>query len=326
MRSYRLTGGGIDGVKLVEHDALVPGPGQALVKIHAASLNFRDLLLAGKLDSGVVPLSDGAGEVVAVGAGVSRVKVGDRVCGHFYQSWIYGTMQPQDLMAALGGSASGMLAEYQVLPEYGVVKIPDGMSWQQASTLPCAGVTAWHAMREVKAGETVLLLGTGGVSLFGLQLGQAVGARMIATSSSDAKLARMTEMGAFATINYREREDWDVVVRELTGGLGVDHVLEVGGGGTLARSIGAARRGGTIHLIGVLSGGTIDPTPIMLNGLTVRGTQVGSRHMFEELLNIIVTHEIQPVIDRTFGFDEAQDAYRYLASGSHIGKVVIEIP
>lgn len=325
MRTYQLGGSGIDSITLSDKSKPSPAAGQILVRMHAASLNYRDLMLAKRLN-GIVPLSDGAGEVVEVGPGVSRVAVGDRVSGIFYQTWIYGRMRDADLAHALGGTADGVLAEYRLFDAEHVVKIPDGLSWHEAATLPCAAVTAWHALQDVRAGETVLILGTGGVSLFALQFAVASGARVIATSSSDKKREQLQALGASDTINYRTHADWEKSVRELTAGEGVDHVVEVGGGGTLAKSIAAARRGGHIHLIGILSGGTVDPTAIMMSGLHIHGIQVGSREMFEAMNAFVTAKNIRPIIDRAFAFDQTRDAYQYLSEGGHMGKVVIDIP
>jgi NADPH:quinone reductase-like Zn-dependent oxidoreductase len=335
MRLYRLPKHeGFDDLTLMQGDIPQPGPGQVLVRMHAASLNFRDLAIAtGKyvmsaIPPDLVPLSDGAGEVVEIGAGVQRVKPGDRVAGIFMQGWLGGEIEPQHGGTALGGAIDGVLAEYVVFDQHGLVHIPDHLSFEQAATLPCAGVTAWNALtglNPVQAGQSVLVLGTGGVSIFALQFAHAMGARVIATSSSDDKLARVAAMGAADGINYRTREDWHVAVRELTGGRGVDHVVEVGGPGTLQRSIGAARLGGSVSLIGVLTRGQIDPLPILGGGVIVRGLFVGSRQTFEAMNRAIALHRIVPVVDRVFAFEDAQAAYRALKAATHVGKIVIRI-
>lgn len=334
MRRYTITpGGGIDSLTLVDCPTPEPGPGQLLVALKAASLNYRDLLIAdgmypGGGAGGIVPLSDGAGEVVAIGEGCSRFKVGDRVAGIFMQSWARGEIVDADLASALGGAVDGMLAEYRLFDERGLVAIPETLSFAEAATLPCAAVTAWNALFEMKpivAGQTVLTLGTGGVSMFALQFAHAAGARVIATSSSDDKLERARALGAAETINYRTTEGWASEVRRLTGGRGVDMVIEVGGPGTLGQSIAATARGGSVQMIGVLSFAQIDPLPILTGGVIVRGLMVGSGEMFERMNRAIVANHIRPIIDRRFDFGDAAAAYHHLRSGSHFGKVVIDI-
>jgi NADPH:quinone reductase-like Zn-dependent oxidoreductase len=332
MRAYRLVGSGIEGLALRDEAIASPRPTEVLVRVHAASLNYRDLLLARRSSiqgsappPAFIPLSDGAGEVVAIGEGVTRFAVGDRVAGIFTQNWLHGSRRFVAPGHALGGEIDGMLAEYRVLPQDGLVAIPDHMSHAEAACLPCAGVTAWNALKTVRADETVLLLGTGGVSIMALQIAKAAGARVIISSSSDEKLARARELGADETVNYAATPDWDGAVRALTGGLGVDHVVEVGGAGTLPRSIEATAADGTIHLIGVLTGGTIEPTRIFLRGVNVHGVQVGSRAMFEDYVRFLSRHRIRPVIDRCYGFEDAPRAYRDLKDAGHFGKLVIDI-
>jgi NADPH:quinone reductase-like Zn-dependent oxidoreductase len=335
MRLYRLPKHeGFDDLTFTEAPTPRPARGQVLVRMHAASLNFRDLAVAtGKyvmsaLPPDLVPLSDGAGEVVEVGPDVHRVKPGDRVAGIFMQGWIGGRMEPEHGQTALGGAVDGVLAEYVLFDQAGLVHIPDHLSFEQAATLPCAAVTAWNALfglQPLQPGQTVLVLGTGGVSIFALQFARAAGARVIATSSSDEKLDRARALGASDGINYRAHEDWHTEVRRLTGGRGMDHVVEVGGPGTLQRSLGATRSGGVVTLIGVLTRGTIDPLAIFGSGALVRPIYVGSRQMFEAMNAAIALHKIEPVIDRVFPFDAAKDAYRHLKGATHIGKVVIRI-
>lgn len=310
-------------------DPPAPGPGQVIVRVRAASLNFRDLLLADNPGQRrpLVPLSDGAGEVTAVGASVTTVKPGDRVAGTFFQDWVSGPITARTHDSALGGALDGMLAEQVTLSQHGVVPLPDYLSFEEAATLPCAAVTVWNALVEqggLRAGETVLLLGTGGVSLFGLQFAKKQGARVILTSSSDEKLARARALGADETINYRATPDWEKTVWALTSN-GVDHVVEVGGAGTLDKSLAATRAGGTISLIGVLTGfeGQINPAPVLLKSLRVQGVYVGSRDMFARMLRALELHQTRPVIDRVFAFDEAPAAYAHLRSGAHMGKVVV---
>ena len=311
------------------------GDKQIRVRMRAASLNYRDLLVAtGTYDSRmklpIVPLSDGAGEVLEVGSNVTRLKVGDRVANLFMPGWLEGDLTQEKGQSSLGAHNNGVLAEYVDLPEDAWVRIPDHLSFEQAATLPCAAVTAWNALiaqGNLKAGESVLLQGTGGVSLFALQFAKISGARIIITSSNDEKLARALKMGACEGINYRTTPDWDKRVRELTDGRGVDHVVEVGGAGTLPRSFKAVRTGGLISLIGVLTGaGDVNPTPLLMKGVTMRGIYVGSRGMFEAMNRAIALHKLEPVIDRVFDFAQISEALKYLQSGAHFGKVVIRIP
>jgi NADPH:quinone reductase-like Zn-dependent oxidoreductase len=311
-----------------------PKRGEAAIRVRACSLNYRDLLIAAgkyaaRSDPHLVPLSDGAGEVVAVGEGVTRLAVGDRVVGVFFQNWLAGAISSDATGLALGGSADGMLAEYVVLPEHGVARFPDHLSFVEAACLPCAAVTAWNAVVEtaqIRAGQTVLLLGAGGVSIFALQFAKLHGARVIVTSSSDEKLARLRELGADAVINYRTTPDWDDAVAELTDGRGVDLVVEVGGPGTLQRSIKAVRTGGTIALIGVLTGqGAIDPRPLIGKAVRLQGVFVGSADMLKAMFRAMAQGAVHPVVDRVFAFDEAPRAYEHLASGAHFGKVAIDL-
>jgi NADPH:quinone reductase-like Zn-dependent oxidoreductase len=325
---------GFDDLTRVELPMPKPGRRQVLIKIAACSLNYRDLAVAHGtyrmpvLDS-LVPLSDGAGEVVEAGPDVTRVKRGDRVAGCFFQGWLGGPINAEVVRHALGGSYQGVLAEYVVLEEDGVVRLPDHLSFEEGATLPCAGVTAWQALTmhaPLVAGETVLVLGTGGVSIFALQFARLMGAQVIATSSSDEKLARAKTLGALHGINYKTTPEWDAAVLELTGGKGVDHVVEVGGAGTLARSLGAVRIGGRVSLIGVITGAAqINPMPILGKRASVQGMSVGSTQMFEAMNRAISAARLRPVIDRVFSFDQAGDAFRYLESAAHFGKVVIRV-
>jgi NADPH:quinone reductase-like Zn-dependent oxidoreductase len=278
----------------------------------------------------VIPLSDGAGEVVEVGAGVLRVKVGDKVAGCFFQRWPGGEMTPDAGTSALGGAIDGMLAEYVVLEEDGVVKIPEHLSLEEGATLPCAGVTAWNAIvqhAKLIAGQTVLLQGTGGVSIFGLQLAHAMGITAIVTSSSDEKLARAKALGAACVINYKTTPEWDKAAVEFTGGRGVDHVLEVGGAETLTRSFSAIRASGKISIIGGVSGGAkeLNPALIFSKRANVQGISVGSTEMFEAMNAAIAANKIKPAIDRVFAFGEVQAAFRHMAAGAHFGKIVIRV-
>jgi NADPH:quinone reductase-like Zn-dependent oxidoreductase len=323
---------GIDSVRAAERPDPQPGYGQVLIKVKAASLNYRDLAVArggyGRgVPSPVIPLSDGSGEIVGVGPGVTRVATGDRVAGIFMQTWLAGPTSEEYGKSAMGGAIDGMLAEYVVLNQDGVVKIPSHLSYEEGATLPCAAVTAWHALvseGHVAAGETVLTQGTGGVSIFALQLSKLLGARVISTSSSDAKLERVRGLGADELINYKTTPDWEKPARALTG-IGVDHVVEVGGAGTLEKSMKAVRTGGTISLIGVLTGATgeINPRPILMRNIRVQGIYVGSREMFEAMNRAISLHKLHPVVDRVFPFADAVEAYRHMESGAHFGKIVI---
>ena len=324
---------GLESLKLAERPEPQPGTGEVLIKLRAASLNFRDLLVVtGQYNPRMplprIPLSDGVGEVVGVGVGVTRVKVGDRVAGCFMPLWVEGELNDDKGASALGGAVDGMLAEYVVLPAEGVVHVPAHLSDAEAATLPCAGVTAWNALMEggLQAGETVLVLGTGGVSLFALQFARLAGAKVIATSSSDEKLARARDLGAAEVINYKTTPEWDKRVRELTGGKGVDHVVEVGGAGTLGRSFKAVRTAGHIPLIGVLSGGAgeVNPIPVLMKALRVRGIYVGSRAMFTAMNRAIELHQLHPVIDRVFPWKDAPAALRHMQTAAHFGKIVLQ--
>jgi NADPH:quinone reductase-like Zn-dependent oxidoreductase len=325
---------GIDSLVQIERDVPQPAAGEVLIRVHAVSLNYRDLLIAqGKYPRGLklplVPLSDGAGEVAALGPGVTRVQRGDRVAGIFMQNWLSGDVSPYIARSALGGSVDGVFAEYVVFHENGVVHIPPHLSYEEAATLPCAAVTAWNALTTwmLKPGINVLVQGTGGVSIFALQFARLAGARVIATSSSDEKLKKVLALGASNGINYRSVQDWDKAVLDRTNGIGVDHIIEVGGPGTLARSLNAVRIGGRISLIGLLSGPdfTVNPMPILGKQIQVQGIFVGSRDMFEAMNRAISLHHLRPVVDRVFPFEEAQDALRYMESGKHFGKIVIRV-
>jgi NADPH:quinone reductase-like Zn-dependent oxidoreductase len=324
---------GLDSVTLAQRPDPRPGPGQVLLRMKAWSLNYRDLQVArgaygGPPPLGRIPLSDGVGEVIEVGAGVTRVKPGDRAAGIFMQGWLAGQPGAEVATSALGGAIDGMLAEYVVLSSEGVVKVPAHLTDEEAATLPCAAVTAWNALvREarVRAGDVVVLQGTGGVSLFALQFAKLHGARCIITSSSDDKLAVARTLGADDLVNYRRRPDWDKAVLELTGGRGADVVVEVGGAGTLEKSLSAVRFAGIVTLIGVLTGvaGPIPTAAILRRHIRVQGIYVGSREMFEEMNRAIAQHRLRPHIAKSFGFEQARAAYDHLASATHTGKVVI---
>lgn len=331
MKAYELTpGGGIDGIHLVDRPEPQAEADEVVVRVRATSLNYRDLILARSNPEAIVPLSDGAGDVIAVGSRVTGIEIGDRVAGCFFPNWIDGGSNVDAIRVALGGaSTDGMLAEQVALRAQGVVKLPSSLTYEEAASLPCAAVTAWNALFEqveFRPGHAVLLLGTGGVSIAGLQLAHAAGMRTVITSSSNEKLEHARRLGASATINYREREDWERAAREATSGRGVDQVLEVGGEGTWVQSMAAARTGGHIALIGGVSqdrpaGGV----PLLGRGLRATRITVGSRRMFEDMLRAMEVSDIHPVIDRVFDFDQAVEAYRYLESQSHVGKVVIRV-
>jgi NADPH:quinone reductase-like Zn-dependent oxidoreductase len=327
--------GSLDGLKLREAEVPRPGAGQVVVRIRACSLNHRDLnIISGNYSSvaikpEAIPLSDGAGEVTAVGQGVTRWKVGDRVAPIFVQRWLGGNLLPEYMPSALGGPSDGVLAEQIVLSEEGLVRIPSHMSFEQAATLPCAAVTAWNAALVkggLQPGHTVVTLGTGGVSLFSAQFALITGARVIATTGSDEKVERLRELGVSEVVNCRTTPNWDVRVRELTGGRGADLVVEVGGPGSVAKSIAAIRYCGHISVVGNLAGkATIDPGALFAKRASMCGIQVGSRDMFEAMNRAIEVAKLEPVIDRVFDFTETRAAYEYLAGGKHFGKVVIRV-
>ncbi len=334
MKAFEICGPeGIDALHLAERPMPRPGPGQVLVRMRANSINNRDLqTILNPEPRGIayprIPNSDGAGEVLEAGDGVTRFKPGDRVVGTFFQNWTAGGITAQAMASALGGPIDGVLCDHRVLEQDGLIPIPEHMSYEEAATLPCAGLTAWHitvGLGQIKAGDTILVLGTGGVSIFALQFARLHGARAIVTSSSDEKLARVKEMGAWRTVNYRSKPDWEQEVLALTDGRGVDLVAEVGGPGTLEKSIQAVRVGGTIGLVGVLTGGSIDPTGVMRKSIRLQGIYVGSKAMFEQMVRALAAHELRPVIDSSFAFEDARAAFRRMQGAGHFGKIVISI-
>jgi NADPH:quinone reductase-like Zn-dependent oxidoreductase len=338
VRAWRLSDSfGIDRLELEERSDPVLAHGEVRVRVRAVSLNYRDVAMVehGVAPRGVqlplLPCSDAAGEVVEVGSGVSRVRVGDRVASIVFQRWLDGdTLPPGAHGSVLAGDLVGVLADHVLLHEDGVVHVPEHLSDAEASTLPCAAVTAWHALvtkGHVRPGHTVLVQGTGGVSIFALQFALLAGARVVVTSKSDEKLERVRELGAWETINYVTTPNWAERVLELTGGEGADHVIEVGGPATTDQSIAAARAGGTVSLIGVLGGldAKIDPHPIAIKGLRVQGIRVGSRAVFEDMNRAIALNGLRPVIDRVFPFEQAREAFRHLEGAGHVGKVVISV-
>lgn len=334
MKAVQLQSGfGVDNIHFADLPEPKPGAGEVVVRMRAFSLNYRDLLLVKgqynpKLKLPITLLSDGVGEVVAVGDGGMRFKVGDRVAGAFAQRWIGGQINDEKAKSALCGPLDGVLAEYRSFNEDGLVAVPAHLSDEEAATLPCAGVTAWNALVTsggVKAGDVVLTQGTGGVSLFATQFARLLGARVIVTSSSDEKLARARDLGASDGINYKTSIAWEEKARELTGGVGVDHVVELGGAGTFAKSLRAVRTGGTISLIGVLAGtaGEINPVGVLMKSVRVQGIYVGSREMFEAMNRAVAFHQMKPVVDRVFQAVEIQDALRHMERASHFGKICL---
>jgi NADPH:quinone reductase-like Zn-dependent oxidoreductase len=335
-QAVRTTGGtSIDQLIFDSVEVPEPGAGEVLVAIKAVSLNYRDLaVVTGRYPRNAaeptIIASDSAGEVIAVGDGVTAFRQGDRVAGSFFQKWIAGPYAREYGASALGGAIPGVLTQFRVFDQAGLVRIPEHFSFQEGATLPCAGLTAWNALvpsMHVQAGDTVLLLGTGGVSIFGLQFAKLHGARVIITSSSDEKLARAKALGADETINYKTTPEWDKEVLRLTAGRGVDMVLEVGGGETFTRSMNSVRASGQMAVIGVLSGvaGTIPVGLIGIQTLSVRGIFVGSVAMFEDMNRSITANQLRPVIDRVFPFEQSVDALRYLQSAQHFGKIVISL-
>jgi NADPH:quinone reductase-like Zn-dependent oxidoreductase len=325
---------GIDNLHLAERPVPAPGKGEIVVAMKAASLNYRDLMtvqgMAGGFPLPLVPFSDGAGTVEAVGEGVTRVGVGDKVCPLFFQSWLDGPVTAESRYRPLGGPLDGVLQQHMLLDAEGVSKFPEHLSFDEAATLPCAGLTAWRAVTieaPVKPGDTVLVQGTGGVSIFALQFAKALGANVIATSSSDEKLERAKALGADHLINYKTTPDWGRKAVELTGGRGVDVVVEVGGENTLSQSFDAARVGGHIVVIGVLGGWA---SPIMIpvvfsKNLHIHGISVGSRAQFDDMAAHIAKWKMKPVVDQVFPFGELPSALRLMQAGGHFGKIAVEV-
>lgn len=335
MKAYRIGQFmGAAGLVLAEEETPRPGHGQILVRLRAMSLNYRDsLIIKGQfgplVPANIIPLSDGAGEVEAVGEGVTRFAVGDRVMPIFNPHWLAGKRPVDRPSLGLGGECDGTLAEYIVVDEIHAVTIPDHLSFEEAATLPCAAVTAWSALVQQESplpGETVLTQGTGGVSIFALQFARLFGARVIATSSSDDKIARLSELGAHETINYRTTPDWDVAVKELTGGRGADAIVEVGGAGTLARSFRASHGNSRIAIVGMVAGSSGGEGFDFMSWIaSTYRTSVGSRDDFERMNRAVAFHRLKPVIDRVFGFHEVSEAFAYFDAKTFFGKVVISL-
>lgn len=326
---------GLDALTLTERETPAPGPGQVLLSMRAASLNYRDLLMVRghynpRQRLPLIPASDGVGEVIALGPGVTRVAVGDRVCPIFVQSWLAGEPTRDALKTTLGGPLDGTLTQQMVVDAESVVRVPEYLTDAEAACLPCAAVTAWSALvthGRVTAGDFVLTLGTGGVSIFALQIAKLIGARVMITSSSADKLERARALGADETANYREDSDWGKTARSLSSGEGVDHVIEVGGGQTLAQSLKAIRPGGTISIIGVLAGASTDTSllPVLMQNVRLQGVIVGHRESFEAMNRAFALHHVRPVVDRVFPLSETRAALEHMAAGDHFGKICIDL-
>lgn len=335
MKLYEVREFGIENMVPVERAEPQPKANEVVVKFHAASLNYRDLMFVKgeynpKARLPAVPFSDGSGEVVAVGTDVKKWKVGARVCPIFMQGWLEGPLSIDKRRTTLGaGDLDGVLREYGAFDEDGLVEVPRHLSFEEAATLPCAAVTAWNALvvsGKLKAGDMVLTLGTGGVSIFALQFAKMHGSRVIVTSSSDLKLEKAKDLGADEVINYRKNPEWDREVLRLTNKIGVDHVVEVGGAGTLSKSLNSVRIGGHMAMIGVLAGaGEFEPRSILMKAVRMQGILVGSRRTFEEMNYAIEGNRLKPVIDKIFSFKEAPEALKYMENGSHFGKIVIRL-
>jgi NADPH:quinone reductase-like Zn-dependent oxidoreductase len=327
---------GLDQIQVIDAPDPTPGPGEVLVRMRAVSLNYRDLLMVqgmyargGATGGAITPFSDGCGVIEAVGAGVTRVQPGDRVATMFFQNWISGPPTLEKLTSSLGSPIPGAGRELAVFSQQGVSKIPAFLTDQQVATLPCAALTAWRAIFEdadLRPGDTVALQGTGGVSIFGLQLAHAAGLRTLITSSSDEKLARAQAMGADHLVNYRQDPGWSKAVRAATGGVGADLVIEVGGGGTIEQTMKAIKIGGHVAIVGVVAGlgGGFNTAALIGNSAKLQGLSVGSRDMFEAMCRLIELHRIQPVVDKLFPWTEAAAAFRAMQGGEHFGKIVLE--
>jgi len=327
---------GFDQLKVVDVPDPKPGPGEVLVRMRAVSLNYRDLLMVGgiygrapSMAGAITPFSDGCGMVEAIGPGVTRFAVGDRVATLFFQGWISGPPTLEKLSTSLGYPIPGAGRELGVFSQEGLSKVPDFLTDQQVATLPCAALTAWRGLFEdarLKPGDTVVLQGTGGVSIFGLQFAHAAGLRTLITSSSDEKLQRAKALGADHLVNYRQEEEWSKPVRAATGGVGADLILEVGGGGTIEQSMRAVKIGGHIAIIGVVAGAgnPFNPAGLIGNSAKMQGLSVGSREAFEAMCRAIDQHRIQPVVDKVFPWTEARAAFQGMQGGEHFGKIVLE--
>lgn len=335
MRAFQITQFGLENLRLVDLPTPACGDGMVLIRVHATSLNYRDLLMVRghydpKLKMPRIPLSDGAGEVVAVGAGVARFKPGDRVVGLFLQNWQDGGPSQAKSRGGLGGDIDGMLADYVALPERGVSHFPAHLSYQEAATLPCAALTAWNALfhaANTKPGDTIVIQGTGGVSIFALQFAKLVGARVLGTSSSDEKLERAKTLGLAKALNYKENPEWSSWVKKQTSGEGADVIVEVGGAGTLKESMKAVRVGGTIAQIGVLTSSEerFEVTSVLMRQIRLIGVYVGSHTLMDAMNRAIELSRMRPVVGKVFPMLETIGAYQYLEQGRHFSKVVISL-
>ncbi|WP_246164537.1 zinc-dependent alcohol dehydrogenase family protein [Halopseudomonas laoshanensis] len=333
MKAVRWTTGPKPDLECHDEPVPTPGPHDVLIRVHAASLNFRDQAIldgryGARLQQNGVPLSDGAGEVIAVGSAVRRVKIGDRVTASCHPTWVGGVAMPEYQENSLGITSDGWLAQYILLNEVALVHIPSYMSYIEAASLPCAAVTAWTGLNltaPLQPGQTVLVQGTGGVALFSLQIARMFGARVFAITSSDEKAEKLKGWGAEAVVNYRTFPDWEKHILDLTGGKGVDKVMDIAGEKTIVKSAAATRNGGSISVVGFTSGfgGGLPPMDILSRTLTVAGTAIGPRSDFDALMAAMAQHEVKPVIDQVFPFSSYRDAYRRLESGEHVGKIVI---
>ncbi|MDZ4724638.1 MAG: NAD(P)-dependent alcohol dehydrogenase [Leptospira sp.] len=336
MKQIQLSSFGIQNLSLVNVDEPPKPKGkQVLVRMRAASLNFRDtLVIAGKYNpkfpTPMVPCSDGAGEVVEIGEEVSEFKIGDKILATFAPNWIADKATHQEMRHTLGGPLNGTLREYIIFSEINIVKMPQHLSFEEGATLPCAALTAWsafHIFSRLVAGEIVVIQGTGGVSLFGLQFAKLAGAKVILTSSSEEKIQKAKKLGADFCINYKETFDWGKVVRVYTDKIGADHIVEVGGAGTFEQSIIACKPFGVIHLIGILAGksGELNLLPAVMNNIKIQGIVVGGRKAFQEMNRAIEISQLKPIVDRVFPMEDIKEALEYLKSGSHFGKIAIKI-
>jgi NADPH:quinone reductase-like Zn-dependent oxidoreductase len=332
MKLYRLSKPSLDGLELVHEPEPQPKAREVVVRIRAASLNYKDLLFVRTVDEGgiplsrpTIPLSDGAGEVVEVGEDVTRFAVGDRVAPIVVQDWFDGPLPADTMNRALGVGVDGVLSEFRVFDQNNVVPLPPELSFEEGSTLPIAGVTAWNALQDVRPHQTVLVLGTGGVALFAVQFAKASGARVIVCTSRDEKADRAKALGADETVNYTRHPDWEQEVLALTHGRGVDHVVETVGGSSVERSVKATAIGGSVYGVGLIDRGKIDPYNIQLRAVTVRGIRIGSRGQFETMVRLISEQAIRPVIDSVFPFADVRAAYERIDSGEHFGKVVVSV-
>jgi len=335
MRVFQVEGNwGIENLKISTRPDPTPGPGQVLLRMRASSINYRDPIVPMKAygsqsgDLPLIPVSDGVGDVIEIGPGVTRVKVGDRACPAYFQTWISGEPNTNRLTQSLGGPLDGTMAEFMCLSEEGVVKVPEYLTNLEASTLPCAALTAWSALVEcghIKPGEQLLIQGSGGVALFALQFAKMLGAHVTVISSSDAKIERLREMGADETINYSQTPEWGKAARVLTEGRGFDHILEVGGEKTLPQSLRCIRPGGTLSMIGILSGAAMSTSLglIITRQVRLQGITVGHRDGLEAMLRAMSQHQIHPVIDKVFDFEALKESFDYIKSGQQFGKICI---